>query len=75
MNYTLPQNNQPQNIHLRSKMSNFPVAVTPLPADPVVAMAYIVFQSDTTTYDEMKALSCGTLFPVLNKPFLGSGVR
>ena len=46
-----------------------------LPDDPVVAMAYVPFQTDTTTYDEMKALKAGTLFPVLDKPFKGRGMR
>ena len=46
-----------------------------LPEDPVVAMAYVPFQTDPTTYDEMKALKVGTLFPVLDKPFKGRGMR
>lgn len=46
-----------------------------LPENPVVAMAYVPFQTDTTTYDEMKALKAGTLFPVLDKPFIGRGMR
>ena len=50
-------------------------AMTPLPENPVVAMAYVPFQTDSTTFDEMQALACGTLFPSLNKPFLGSGAR
>ena len=45
--------------------------VTPLPANPVVAMLYVPMQTDTAMFDEMKALECGTLFPVLNKPFAG----
>ena len=40
-----------------------------------VAMAYIPFQTDTEMYDELKALCAGTLFPCLDKPFLGSGCR
>ncbi len=53
--------------------NDFHVAITPLPADPVVAMAYVPFQTDTNTYPEMQALACGTLFPCLNKPFKGRG--
>lgn len=49
--------------------------MTALPENPQVAMLYVPFQTDMTTYDEMTALRCGTLFPVLNKPFLGSGSR
>ncbi len=46
-------------------------SITPLPANPVVAMSYVPMQTDTTMFDEMKALDCGTLFPVLSKPFAG----
>ncbi|MBQ3128392.1 MAG: spore coat associated protein CotJA [Clostridia bacterium] len=49
--------------------------ITALPECPQVATAYVPFQTDFTTYDEMQALRCGTLFPILNKPFLGSGNR
>ncbi len=49
--------------------------VTPLPANPVAAMLYVPMQIDTTMFDEMKALDCGTLFPVLNKPFAGKRCR
>lgn len=50
-------------------------AVTPLPSNPVVAMLYVPMQLDTAMFDEMKALECGTLFPVLNKPFAGKCCR
>jgi len=49
--------------------------MTPLPDDATVTMAYVPFQLDTEIYDDMKALEEGTLFPILNKPFLGSGMR
>lgn len=45
--------------------------ITPLPANFTVAMMYVPMQTDTSMFDEMKALECGTLFPVLNKPFAG----
>ncbi len=48
-----------------------PCSITPLPSDPVVAMLYVPMQTDTAMFDEMKALECGTLFPVLSKPFAG----
>ena len=51
------------------------VSVSPLPEQPVVAMAYVPMQTDTSMYDENKALAEGTLFPVLNKPFAGAGDR
>ncbi|MCH5170594.1 MAG: spore coat associated protein CotJA [Oscillospiraceae bacterium] len=34
-------------------------------------MAYVPFQTNTERYDAEKALCQGTLFPTLNKPFLG----
>lgn len=42
-----------------------------LPEDTVIAMAYIPFQTDFTSYDSDVALSKGTLFPELNKEFYG----
>ncbi len=53
------------------KRESCPCTITPLPANPVVAMLYVPMQNDTTMFDEMKALDCGTLFTVLNKPFAG----
>ena len=35
------------------------------------AMAYVPFQTNTTTYAKEKALCSGTAFPDLDKPFLG----
>jgi hypothetical protein len=53
------------------KPEPFGRSVSPLPANYTVAMMYVPMQTDTTMYDEMKALECGTLFPCLNKPFAG----
>jgi len=36
-----------------------------------VAMAYVPWQNWHTVYDLERGLSCGTIFPELNKPFLG----
>jgi hypothetical protein len=47
---------------------------TQFPDDPVVAMAYVPFQLDKTTYEPEKALQEGTLFVSLNKPFCGRSV-
>ena len=47
---------------------------TEFPNDTVVAMAYVPFQLDKTSYSAEKALCEGTLFPVLNKPFCGRSV-
>ena len=44
---------------------------TILPETVAVTMAYVPFQTDTTEYTPEMALKCGTLFPDLNKPFLG----
>ena len=46
-----------------------------LPETVAVTMAYVPFQTDTTEYTPEKALKCGTLFPDLNKPFLGGECR
>ncbi len=54
-----------------TKHEQCPCTVTSLPSDPAVAMLYVPMQIDTTMFDEMKALECGTLFPVLSKPFAG----
>ena len=37
----------------------------------VVAMAYVPWQDFKPLYSPEKALSAGTLFPELDKPFLG----
>ena len=47
---------------------------TALPSDTVVAMAYVPFQLDKTTYSPEVALCEGTLFKVLNKPFCGRSI-
>jgi len=44
---------------------------TPLPAMPVVAMAYVPFQQYNVTYAPEKGFEIGTIFPDLDKPFLG----
>ena len=46
-----------------------------LPENAAVTMAYVPFQTDTTQYRPETALRCGTLFPDLNKPFLGGECR
>ena len=42
-----------------------------LPQTVALAMAYVPFQALGSTYDPEQALASGTLFPDLNKPFLG----
>lgn len=48
-----------------------PGALTPLPANFTVTMAYVPMQTDFTLYEDPKALEAGTVFPVLHKPFTG----
>ncbi len=50
-------------------------SISPLPANYSVAMLYVPMQTDTSMFDETKALECGTLFPVLSKPFAGKRCR
>lgn len=42
-----------------------------LPDNPVVAMAYVPFQTELVTYTSDEALCNGTLFPELDKNFYG----
>ncbi|MBO5373297.1 MAG: spore coat associated protein CotJA [Lachnospiraceae bacterium] len=44
-----------------ASMENFPLA-----------MAYVPIQKFSTVYEVHEALKYGTIFPELNKPFLGS---
>lgn len=41
-----------------------------LPKNPVDAMAYVPFQQDNNTYSPQQGFVSGTMFPVLDKPFL-----
>ena len=45
-----------------------------LPPDTVVAMAYVPFQQLKGVYCAEDGLRNGTMFPCLNKPFLGKAV-
>lgn len=47
------------------------VPTPPLPKNPVPAMAYIPFQQFTQPYSSSEGFKKGTLFPCLDKPFLG----
>ena len=44
--------------------------ISKLPCNPVTTMAYVPFQTNTTTYAKEKALCSGTAFPDLDKQFL-----
>lgn len=41
-----------------------------LPSNPTPTICYVPFQIDACIYEECEALSNGTLFPSLDKPFL-----
>ena len=43
----------------------------PFPAEVSVAMAYVPFQQWCDVYNSDKALCQGTVFPVLDLPFMG----
>ena len=45
--------------------------ISPLPSDPVEAMAYIPFQNAGEIYNAERGLCNGTMFPCLDKPFEG----
>lgn len=48
---------------------------TRFPSQTPVAMAYVPFQHIDTTYSPEEGLVCGTIFPELDKPFLGGGME
>ena len=48
---------------------------TPLPDDAAVTMAYVPFQTDNGIYEPAQALTAGTAFPVLDKPFIAGCLR
>lgn len=43
--------------------------ITPLPENPVVAMAYVPFQISDNVYSAEQGMTVGTMFPELDKPF------
>ena len=48
-----------------------PLIGTALPKEMALAMAYVPFQQWETPYEDDVALSRGTAFPCLDKPFIG----
>ena len=54
------RNNQPVQMCHSDPLASFPIA-----------MAYVPWQNFGTLYDPEKALMAGTLFPELDKPFVG----
>lgn len=54
---------------------NIYTGLSPLPDNATVTMAYIPFQTNRSIYDPATAFCNGTLFPVLDKPFLGCCIK
>ena len=55
---------------LENVMQNY--GITPLPENPVEAMAYIPYQQcDSKIYKAAQALESGTAYPALDKQFFG----
>ena len=48
-----------------------PIAATKFPKEMPYAMAYVPFQTWQKPYDQNAALQRGTIFPCLDKPFIG----
>ncbi len=44
---------------------------TAIPEDATVTMAYVPLQLEIITYGNDEGLDNGTIFPALNKPFMG----
>ena len=62
-----PQNNQPY----KDMTENNPLSCPKM----VLAMAYVLDQMWETPYEVTEGIHRGTLFPSLDKPFLGGGNR
>lgn len=45
--------------------------VSPFPKETPIGMAYVPYQQWEKPYDEQVALERGTIFPSLDKPFIG----
>lgn len=54
-----------------SKEGSCPMPDSEFPKDTPLAMAYVPFQKWEEPYDRETALSRGTIFPALDKPFIG----
>ena len=54
-------------------MKEMQYGIAPLPENPVVAMAYVPYQNPEQIYGPEEGINAGTMFPELDKPFLGSG--
>ena len=59
------------NFNIQSKNQS----IESLPKEPVVAMAYVPYQNPTLIYSAEQGIKRGTLFPCLDKPFVGCEVQ
>ncbi len=57
------------------KLKAMEYGISPLPEDPVVAMAYVPYQNCDKLFSAEQGVVMGTMFPILNKPFTGCGGR
>lgn len=57
-------------VAMRDSM-NCPMPEGKFPAETPIGMAYVPFQTWEKPYDMMAGLSRGTIFPSLDKPFIG----
>lgn len=55
------------------KLASMEYGISPLPENPVPAMAYVPYQQLEAVYGVEQGLMAGTIFPVLDKPFYGCG--
>ena len=55
------------------KLASMEYGLSPLPENPVPAMAYVPFQKFESLYNVEQGLMAGTMFPILDKPFYGCG--
>lgn len=55
----------------KDSIVNCPLPKSVFPENMPLAMAYIPFQSWEKPYDTAVALNRGTIFPALDKPFIG----
>lgn len=52
------------------KLASMEYGISPLPENPVPAMAYVPYQQLEAVYGVEQGLMAGTIFPVLDKPIL-----
>ena len=65
---TIPQ---PQMMPAMPQSSLRCESLTPFPQHTPIAMAYVPYQQWERLYDDAVAISRGTIFPSLDKPFIG----